>query len=578
MTNFTSPARHQALLALLLVLIGLGLGNGCAVFSPDPGDDPTRPVAVADSASSVTVAAASHDTLDVIELPGDEIAAALPLGPDGYADLADLEALCNTALLLAGEGAWDQAEDHLFVVRDQVAMPVPDGADADYVAHRRSIDRRVELLRGILAEQAAFAQAPDEADSLLTMGYGRLLSEGFPDSLVPATGARLSSITADLMKIDNKAVRRWEDYFTGRGRGSFQTWLDRKAAADSLISSILAEEGLPPELIYLAMIESGFSTRAVSSASAVGPWQFMSGTAKDYDLRRNWWLDERRDMEMSTRAAAAYIGDLYKQFGDWALVLAAYNTGGGRIARKIRQHGHDNFWELRLPSQTTAHIPKFIAAARLGEDPERYGFEVRPIPPLAYDVVPVNDATDLALIARCAGVATETVMALNPALLRGASPPDMRAYPVRVPRGTGTRAIRELARVPADKRLTWRRHKVKRGDTLGGIARAYGTSVGDIARLNKLNDVHLIRPGDQLLIPMPAELASKAQARAAEKGHYVPPSGYERVSYKVRSGDTLGGIARKLGVTLAHLRKVNNIHRTNIIHPGQRIYAYRPAS
>jgi len=231
---------------------------------------------------------------------------------------------------------------------------------------------------------------------------------------------------------------------------------------------------------------------------------------------------------------------------------------------------------MRLPSQTTAHIPKFIAAARIGENPEKYGFEVKELTVLSYDVLPVDDATDLALIARCAGVETGTIKQLNPALLRGASPPDMKNYPVRVPAGTGATARRALAKVPADKRLTWRRHKVQRGETLGGIARSYGTSVTDVSRLNKLKDVHLIRPGDQLLIPMPAELASKARRRAAEKGHYVPPSGYARVSYKVKSGDTLGGIARNLGVTLAHLRKVNNIHRTNLIRPGQRLYAYRP--
>ena len=377
------------------------------------------------------------------------------------------------------------------------------------------------------------------------------------------------------MKLDNQAVRKWENYFTGKGRRNFQFWLDRKTAAEPLVIGILKENGLPPELIYQAMIESGMNPRAVSSVSAMGPWQFMAGTAKDYGLRRNWWFDERRDMEMSTRAAAKYLQTLHKRFGDWALVLAAYNTGGGRIARKIRLHGHDNFWKMRLPAQTADFVPKFIAAARIGEDPEKYGFQDRDVPALTYDVLLVNDATDLDLIARCAGVGTDQVRDLNPALLRGASPPDIREYPVRVPRGTGSKAREALRRVPADKRLTWRRHRVERGETLGHIAREYGTSVNDIATLNKMGDVHLIRPGDQLLIPMPAELANKARSRASEKGHYVPPDGYERVSYKVKSGDTLGGIARKLGVSLDHLRKVNNIHKTNVIHPGDRLYAYR---
>jgi LysM repeat protein len=580
MTN-SSPLSRYRWLYLLCVPILISIG-GCAGTRSESdlvaAPDQNLATAAPDTVSSVTVTAAADDPLETIFLPQDEIAAALPTGPEGYASLSDLEDLCQTALALSGEGRFIEAQDHLFVLRDQVGLPLPADADSAYQAHRTSLDRRMLLLSGILAEQAAFARSPDAADSLLATNYAQLRGAGFPDSLVPATGVNLSSITADLMKIDNKAVRRWEDYFTGRGRQGFQAWLERKAAADSLMSAILTEAGLPRELIYLALIESGISPRAVSSAQAVGPWQFMAGTAKDYELKRSWWIDERRDIEMSTRAAAQYIGDLYRRFGDWALVLAAYNTGGGRIARKIRQHGHDNFWDMRLPSQTTAHIPKFIAAARIGEDPERYGFEVRDAPSLRYDIVPVDDATDLALIARCAGVSTAAVKELNPALLRGASPPDSKAYPVRVPAGTGTKARRALAKVPADKRLTWRRHKVQRGENLGGIANAYGTAVRDIARLNKLKDVHLIRPGDQLLIPMPAELASKARSRAAEKGHYVPPSGYTRVSYKVKSGDTLGGIARKLGVSLPHLRKVNNIHRSSLIKPGQRIYAYRPES
>ena len=561
-----------------LVMVGLAafLLAGCSLVKP--GSEPATTPAETDrpiESAGIDLVSTPLDTVEIV-VPEVEPVVALATGPEGHASLEDLEALFDTALGLAADQQTDLAQDHLFVLMDQVEMPLPADADSLYVAHRLSLSRRGWMLGGVLAEQAAFAGDPAEADSLLTTGYGALAETAFPDSLVPATGTTLPSITADLLKMDNQKVRKWEDYYTGRGRRSFQFWLDRASEVDSLVTTILEDEGLPGELLYLAMIESGLSTRAVSNASAVGPWQFMSGTAKQYGLKNDWWVDERRDMEMSTRAAARYLKDLHNRFGDWALVLAAYNTGGGRIARKIRLHGHDDFWNLRLPAQTTEHIPKYIAAARLGEDPEKYGFETGARPRLAYDIVPVDDATDLGLIARCAGVSTEELRELNPALLRGASPPDVRDYPVRVPRGTGAKARKALAKVPADKRLTWRRHRVERGETLSHIARRYGTSVNDIARLNKLNDVGLIRPGDQLVIPMPAELASKARGRADEKGHYVPPAGYERVSYKVKSGDTLGGIARKLGVTLAHLRKVNNIHRTSTIYPGQRLYAYRP--
>jgi membrane-bound lytic murein transglycosylase D len=428
-----------------------------------------------------------------------------------------------------------------------------------------------------MAEKEAFHGRPDQTDSLLATAYGRLTNIAFPDSLVPATGITLDALTADLLTEDNQAVRRWVEYFTGRGRRHFQHWLDRKNKVEPMVVEILEEFDLPPELIYLSMIESGLSTRAVSSVGAVGPWQFMAGTAKSYGLRTDWWADERRDLDLSTRAAAKHIKMLHDQFGDWALVLAGYNGGHNRVARKIRQHGHDNFWEMRLPSQTTAYVPKFIAAVRVGSQPEKYGFEVKDQVPLSYDVMTVDDATDLELIARCAGVDPSVVRELNPALLRGATPPSAKGYPVKVPLGTGKQASRELKKIPADRRLTWRQHRVERGETLGHIARDYGTSVADIAKLNNLKDVHIIRPGDQLLIPMPAELAAKARKRAAEKGHYVPPSGYSRVSYKVKPGDSLGSIARKLGVTVNHLRKVNAIYRTHIIHPGQKLYAYRPA-
>ncbi|MBK7671637.1 MAG: transglycosylase SLT domain-containing protein [bacterium] len=520
----------------------------------------------------------------------------LQLDDHGRASLPSLEKIARTALSLAAEGRLNEAQDHLYVLEDQAALPAPADADSLYLEQMLSLQRRAGLLGAVLAEQLAFSGEASLADSLLADGYARLGQSAFPDSLVPATGATLPAITVDLLKVDNQEVTRWVNYFAGRGRDHFQVWLERRAEVDSMITAILDENGLPREMIYLAMIESGLSPRAVSSAKAVGPWQFMAPTGKGNGLRIDWWIDERRDMEASTRAACKYIRNLYAQFNDWALVLAAYNTGEGRVERVINQHGHDDFWNLRLPSQTTAHIPKFIAAARIGEDPERFGFVVPAARPLHYDLLPVDIATDLGVIAKCAGVEEAEIKALNPALVRGVTSPDKKTYHVKVPKGKGASAQVALAKVPAEKRLMWSSHRVARGETLGRIASTYGSTVADIARLNRLNKPYLIHPGDELLIPMPGDLSATARERIASaqtkgksggasggkskaakgKGKYEPPAGWERVSYDVRKGDTVGIIAKRLGVTVTHLRQVNALPRSNLIRAGQRLFAYKP--
>jgi membrane-bound lytic murein transglycosylase D len=582
----------------MVALVAAGLGAGCAgggappVRQPGIGDDlfyddvpQARRKAPRETFEGETDGALELTAGTDVELEVDE---------EGRANLDALEQLSRTALALASEGRLDEAQDHLFVLEDQASLPAPADADSLYIEQQRSLQRRVGLLGAVLAEQMAFAGDVAQADSLLAVRYARLAQSSFPDSLVPATGAELSPITVDLLKVDNQEVSRWVTYFSGRGRDHFQIWLERRAQVDSLISSILDENGLPRELIYLAMIESGLSSRAVSNVGAVGPWQFMAPTGRANGLRTDWWVDERRDMEMSTRAACKYIRTLYRQFNDWALVLAAYNTGEGRVERVINRSGHDDFWNLRLPSQTTAHIPKFIAAARIGEDPERYGFAVPAARPLHYDLLMVDDATDLEVIAKCAGVDAAEIKALNPALVRGVTSPDHKNYPVKVPHGMGASAQVALAKVPADKRLTWSSHRVARGETLGRIAANYGSTVNDIARLNKLNSPYTIHPGDELLIPMPGALSEKALKRLASepakgksttargkgtskgKGRYEPPEGWEKVSYDVRKGDTVGGIAKKLGVTVSHLRTVNALPRSNLIRTGQRLFAYKP--
>ncbi|MEZ4388734.1 MAG: LysM peptidoglycan-binding domain-containing protein [Candidatus Krumholzibacteriia bacterium] len=525
-------------------------------------DQPPPPPAVA-------FAAAEPDTVVVVELDW-------PAPPSGEPSPAEWEDTYQEALASLARGETDLARDLMFSLQDLAAGPEPAEADTLYLEHRRSIRRRLALLSGLLAEQTAFSGRTSAPDSVLASEYLTARGLGMPDSLVPASGSYLSSLQADLLKVHHERVDRWLDYFTGRGRRHFQRWLDRQAEVGPLVQQILAEENLPEELIYLAMIESGLSTRARSSVGAVGPWQFMAPTGRSHGLAVNWWVDERRDLERSTRAACRYLRALHDEFGDWALVLAAYNSGEGRVRRQLRDNGHDNYWDYRLPRQTVDYVPKFIAAASIGADPAAYGFTVAERPALAVEHLAVNDATDLSLIATCAEVPEEQVYELNPALLRRATPPGDSGYLVNLPSGTADRARAALARIPATKRLTWRKHEVKRGETLGHIAGQWGTSVRAIQEANSLGKRTLIRPGDQLLIPMPRELQDLARKRAEDAGRYIPPQGHERVTYRVQSGDTLGAIARRLGVSVAHLKQVNGIANPRRLKIGQTLEAYRP--
>ncbi len=582
--NRKCPGSARWLLALLPLLAG------CAFTASDSplgesdfqslGDGPSlrAPAPTAEAAEAVPVAAAAADSVMA------EIPAQMPTVPSisdllaERPDLAQLEDLLSGALRMLARSQLEPARDVLFLLKEEATAAVPADRDSLAASYLRSLGRRVTLLAGVLAEQEVLQASVADEDSLLNRAYADLRGFSFPDSLIPLTLPQRRAIEADLITHEDERVTKWIHYYTHEGREQMTRWLTRKAAVEELVGGMLAEAGLPQELIYLAVIESGLNPRARSNVGAVGPWQFMPGTARHFHLRCDWWVDERRDLEMSTRAAVNYMSQLYNRFGDWALVLAAYNSGEGRVERAVNRAGLDNFWQLPLPWETRNHIPKFIAAARIGADPEAFGITPGEVTSLAYDVVNVTDATDLALIAECAGIDQERLRELNPALLRGATPPGNGDYPVRVPVGTGVAAMRRLRAVPLAERLTWRRHTVQRGETLGHIARAYGTTVRDLTRLNTIGNAALIHPGDKLLIPMPAALAERSRLRTAEAGHYVPPEGYGRVSYRVRAGDTLTGIAQRLGVSLSHLRRVNNIHGTSLIKPGQRLYAYRPTN
>lgn len=379
----------------------------------------------------------------------------------------------------------------------------------------------------------------------------------------------------DIPIVVNDRVEYFIKYFQTAGREKFTKWLQRSGKYIPLMRKLLREHGLPEDLVYLAMIESGFNPHAYSRRRAAGPWQFIYHTGRKYGLVVNWWIDERRDPEKSTIAAARYLKDLYDQFRCWYLAAAGYNAGEGKISRAIRRYRTEDFWKLvkyrYLKRETKDYVPKLIAAALIAKDPEKYGFtNIEYEEPIEYEKVKVPDATDLRVIARCCGVDYETIKALNPELKRWCTPPNYPDYEVKIPKGTKERFLRNFARLKPSERITFRRHRVRRGETLIRIARLYGTRVKPIMELNGIRNPRRVRAGTYLIIPLPAS-RSMAMKRASSPRRTKPKRGpFKEIIYTVHKGDTLWEIAQQFNLNVREIKRWNNL-RGNLIHPGDRL-------
>lgn len=354
----------------------------------------------------------------------------------------------------------------------------------------------------------------------------------------------------------NDSVEDHLEYFKTRGRDRFQLWLDRSARYIPVMREIFKEKNLPEDLVYVAMIESGFNPYAVSWARAVGPWQFMPATGKLYGLKIDWWLDERKDPVKSTYAAAEHLKDLHNLFGSWPLALASYNAGAGKVQRAVLRTRSEDFWDLKasryIRKETKNYVPKWMAATIIAKNPEAYGFTVTKYEPYKFDEVVVDESTDLRLIARCAESTYEEIKELNPELRRWVTPPQMDKYTVRLPAGKKEKFLANYAAVPPEQRIKWERHEVKRGETLAGLAKQYSTTAEAIRDINGLRK-NRITPGKHILIPI--DINGKSQ----DATYLTPGQGtrQQQILYRVRRGETLARIAKKHNVTVSEIRDWN---------------------
>ena len=370
----------------------------------------------------------------------------------------------------------------------------------------------------------------------------------------------------------NDPVLSCINLYQGRLRDWFTAALTRGGRYLPRIREIFAEEGVPQDLAYLAMVESAFHTSALSRAKAKGMWQFISDTGRRYGLSQDWWVDERSDPEKATRAAAKYLKDLYGMFNDWNLAMAGYNAGEFNVQRGLERYKVADFWSLSktraLRRETKNYVPLIHAAIVVAKAPERYGFSVEPEALPAAEALGVEGAVDLRFISECAGTTLDRIQLLNPSLRRLATPANRR-FDLRVPMGSATTVATCLATTPPDRRVRFRTHVVARGQTLSSIAATYSIRTADLASANSMPLGRRLSVGMELIIPIDPRVsvaAAHAPAAAPSRGPELPaPTGSVKISYRVKAGDTLGAIATQFGTSIQALQSWNGIRGSRIV-------------
>lgn len=545
--------------ALAAVLAGCGqaargpvVRQGVPIPAPAPSSLPSAAEQLPRDGGEPPAVTRQPPAVDGVERLARQVEGIFEAGEKEYADghLSSARQQFDRALDLLLESGFDvQGEPRLAALFERMVGTVH---SAELIAFREGDG---------FSEQKS---APSPIDEIaLTFASEEAPAEPVDPRLRTRAEAELTEVSHDLPLTVNDVVLSFLNYFqTARGTAIVETGLRRAGRYRPMIERVLREEGLPTDLIHLAQAESAFQPQALSRAGARGLWQFMPFRGREYGLGRTWWLDERQDPEPATRAAARHLRDLYKIFGDWYLVMAAYNSGPGAVQRAIERTGYADFWELYkrnvLPRETRNYVPIILALSLIAKDPARYGIQVEPEPPLRTDSVQPGHPIDLRLVAETIEVELDTLRLLNPQLLRLVTPPTP-SFVLRLPEGTAEHFQAEIAAIPPEKWVSWRQHRVAEGDTLSAIAKQYRVATAAIADANGLDPQALLPVGEKLIIP-----AAQPQ-----------PVVGKLVRYTVRRGDTLTSIADGFGVTVAELRRWNRLRSTTSrVNRGVRLRIY----
>lgn len=431
-----------------------------------------------------------------------------------------------------------------------------------------------DALKGLNAEDQKQAEAsPEQLPEPAPIDEANDLTLPTDANTKAKAEAEIKATHSDLPLMMTDQVAGYIAYFSGRGRDTFENALVRSGRYRDMIHRVLKDEGVPQDLIYLAQAESGFHPLALSRVGARGMWQFMSSRARGYGLQRTKWVDDRQDPEKATRAAARHLKDLYNQFGDWYLAMAAYNSGPGGVQGAVKRTGYADFWQLyqrnALPKETRNYVPIIVATTIMTKNPAQYGLDKLVLDkPVPYDTVKLDYPVDLRLVAQCVNVSTSELQDLNPSLLRWTTP-ETGEFQLRLPAGTRDQYWEAVATIPKDKRVWWRYHQVVAGDTLGSIARSYRTTPASIAQINKIEPDADLAEDAHLVIP----IAPGKHAVSEDSQTYA-----RRITrYKVRKGDTVQTVADNFNVPPTMVRRWNHLPGNSL--RGRRVlYVHLPVS
>jgi len=435
--------------------------------------------------------------------------------------------------------------------------------------------------------------SPGEVDLQVTKNLEDVPEEvdGLGEEFFATASAEVEKGTEGAFSGITRPIDKFIRYFQTRGREKFELYLARSGKYVGMMQKILVRYGLPEDLVYVALIESGFSPKAYSVAKAAGPWQFISATGRRYGLRIDWWADERRDAEKSTHAAASYLRDLYGMFESWPLATAAYNAGEGKIQKAVTRYKSDDFSELirhrYLKQETKDYVPKMLAALTIAKDPDKYGFgDVAYEAPLDLRTVTVPGGTDLEAVAGLLEVPVEAIRDWNPELRRFCTPPNRERYDLRLSADAARLAEERMEEIRVTAKVTFLQHNVRRGETLQSLADRYRTTVPVLKELNGLKRDSLGRTA-RLVIPVtglietetvpgteisPDHLAmahmrvEEGSRKSRAKGVPRPHPGGDDVI--VRKGDTLARIAKRHGVTVKKIAGANGLKTTSKLRVG----------